>query len=123
MNVLVVDHDAASRMTAASMFTGLGATVLAVDSGDRALQLLRAEPAIALMFIRVELPGMGGALLAALARRVRPRLSIALTTSQPSITVPPMYRIVPMPPSEAMLAELLGQASIPVMAEAGAPLQ
>lgn len=123
MNVLVVDHESASRRTATEMFTGLGASVLAVDAGDRALQLLRAEPSIALMFIRVELPGMGGALLAALARRVRPRLSIVLTGSQPTITVPPLYRLVPMPWSEAMLAELLNQTTIPVRAETGAPLQ
>lgn len=123
MNVLVVDHDFVSCDSVSNAFIALGATVIAAASGDRALQILRAEPGIAVMFIRVELPGMGGTLLAALARRIRPRLVIALTSSQPTVTVPPMYRFVPTPWRPSMLAELMGQAAEPTIAVAGAALQ
>jgi CheY-like chemotaxis protein len=123
VTVLVVDHEFANREAAVRAFTELGARVIAVDSGDRALQILRAEPAIALLFIKVELPGMGGTLLAALARRTRPGLSIALTSSQPTMSVPPLYHIVPMPWSRGRLAELLSQAEAPEATHVAAALQ
>lgn len=123
VNILVVDHEPANREAASATFIALGASVIAVDSADRALQILRADPSIALIFIRVELPGMGGILLAGLARRTRPSLSIALTSDQPAVVVPPLYRVIPMPWSEAMLAELMGHAEPAPMIQPRAFLQ
>jgi CheY-like chemotaxis protein len=79
--VLVVEDDPAVREIATAFLQGAGYRVQAVADGETALQRLRDDPAIALLFSDVMLgPGIDGKTLAREARALRPGLAVLLTS-------------------------------------------
>jgi PAS domain S-box-containing protein len=82
--VLVVEDDAAVRAFAARALAEEGYRVIEAESGDRALELLRAEghrPAIVLT--DVVMPGMTGSELADAVSRLRPGTPVLFTSGYP----------------------------------------
>ncbi len=79
--VLVVEDDAAVRDFAVTACRDLGCTVHQAGDAAEALAVLRAEPAIELLFTDIGLPGdMNGRALAAAATALRPGLAVLYTT-------------------------------------------
>ncbi|MBJ7574095.1 ATP-binding protein [Luteimonas sp. MC1828] len=79
--VLVVEDDPAVRDIAMAFLRGAGYQVQAVANGEAALQALRDDPAIALLFSDVMLgPGIDGKALAREALALRPGLAVLLTS-------------------------------------------
>ena len=85
--ILVVEHEEQVRVLARSILQDAGHRTLSAATVDQALALLRAEPAIELMFTDINLaddaeaglvhPGLE---LAQQARRLRPQLRVLYTT-------------------------------------------
>ncbi|PPQ31286.1 hypothetical protein CCS01_17590 [Rhodopila globiformis] len=79
--ILVVEDEPAVRDYSASSLRELGYRVLSAGDGKAALRLLARDPAIALLFTDVGLPGgMTGSQLADAARAQRPDLKVVYTT-------------------------------------------
>lgn len=78
--VLLVDDDELVRMTAEGMLQDLNYEVIAVASGQEALEILRRNESIDVLFTDVVMPGMGGGELSEQARLIRPDLKILLTS-------------------------------------------
>jgi CheY-like chemotaxis protein len=85
--ILVVEHEEQVRVLAQSILQDAGHRTLSAATVDQALALVRAEPAIELMFTDINLaddaeaglvhPGLE---LAQQARRLRPQLRVLYTT-------------------------------------------
>ena len=80
VKVLVVEDDPQVRATAVNLLERMGCKVLDAHSGPYALALLRAHPEIEVLFSDVRMPGMSGPELVEAARRLRPDLSVVLTS-------------------------------------------
>ncbi len=80
VKVLVVEDDPRVRATAVTMLKGMGCKVLDTYSGHKALEILKTHPEIQVLFADVRMPGMSGPELADEARRLRPDLSVVLTS-------------------------------------------
>jgi PAS domain S-box-containing protein len=81
-SILVVEDDEPARVSCAAMLRELGYTVTSAPDGAGALKLIDADPAIALLFTDVGLPGgMNGRQLAEAAQRRRPALKVLYTTA------------------------------------------
>jgi CheY-like chemotaxis protein len=80
VTVLVVDDVPQVRATAVSILKRIGCSVLDTYSGQEALKLLEARPEIQVLLADVRMPGMTGTELAEEARRLRPDLSVILTS-------------------------------------------
>ena len=78
--ILVVEDEPAVRQFSSDALTELGYRVLEAESAKVALQLLDANPEIALIFTDIVMPEMNGAKLAELARKKRPDVPILFTT-------------------------------------------
>jgi signal transduction histidine kinase/ActR/RegA family two-component response regulator len=78
--VLLVDDDALVRLGAEAVLTRLGYRVLAANSGDAALTLLRAGAAVDALVTDYAMPGMNGATLVQEIRRLAPGLPALLIT-------------------------------------------
>ncbi|MBV7537570.1 PAS domain S-box protein [Duganella sp. sic0402] len=78
--VLLVDDQPEVLETAISLFSHLGYEVLAADNGAQALETLRGDPDIAILFSDVVMPGMGGVELAKAARAEFPNLKVVLAS-------------------------------------------
>lgn len=79
--ILVVEDDEDLRTYSVSILSELGYRVLQARSGHVALELLQANPEVALLFTDVVLPeGMTGRALADEARQRRPNLKVLFTT-------------------------------------------
>ncbi|HEY2178149.1 MAG TPA: response regulator [Caulobacteraceae bacterium] len=78
--VLLVDDDALICASTADMLEDLGHTVVRAESGQKALELLRAGQRVDLMMTDYAMPGMTGLELASAARGQRPDLPILLVT-------------------------------------------
>lgn len=78
--VLLVDDDDHVRTTAEHMLKELNYEVIAVASGAEALELLRRDEDIDVLFTDVVMPGMAGGELAEQARLLRPDLKILFTS-------------------------------------------
>ncbi len=78
--VLVVDDDEGVRTTTASLLAELGYAVIDTEKGERALEILKANPGIKLMVADYAMPGMNGAELIARARQARPELKAIVVT-------------------------------------------
>src|SRR5947199_78313 len=77
----VPDDDELVRKSAATLMASLGYRVLSAGSGSEALEVLRQDAAIDLLFTDVFMPGgMHGPQLVAAARRLRPELKILFTS-------------------------------------------
>jgi CheY-like chemotaxis protein len=79
--ILLVDDDELVRKSAATLMASLGYRVLSAGSGSEALEVLRQDGPIDLLFTDVFMPGgMHGPQLVAAARRLRPELRILFTS-------------------------------------------
>jgi DNA-binding NtrC family response regulator len=78
--ILIVDDDAAQRSLLDSFLTSQGFKTVPVNSGERALEVLRAEP-IGMMISDVRMPGLSGLDTLRLARKEHTLLPILLVTA------------------------------------------
>src|SRR5262249_9167895 len=79
--ILVVEDDALVRRYVVTQVTSLGYTTLEAGNATEALQQINANPAIALLFTDVIMPGaMNGRQLANEAQRRRPALKVLYTS-------------------------------------------
>jgi signal transduction histidine kinase/ActR/RegA family two-component response regulator len=78
--ILVVEDDASVRRGTVSMLEELDYAVLEAEGGPQALQVLEANPDVALLITDVVMPGMNGRQLADEAVRRAPHLKVLFTT-------------------------------------------
>ena len=78
--ILVVDDDAGQRSLLDSFLRSQGFATILADSGERALELLQAEP-FALMISDVRMTGLSGLETLRLLRERHFRLPVRLATS------------------------------------------
>lgn len=78
--ILIVDDDPGQRSLLDSFLTSQAFKTVPVDSGERALEVLRAEP-INMMISDVRMPGISGLETLRLARKEHARLPILLVTA------------------------------------------
>jgi DNA-binding NtrC family response regulator len=82
--ILIVDDDAGQRSLLNSFLTGQGFKTVVVDSGERALEALRAQK-ISMMISDVRMPGISALETLRLARKEHARLPILLVTAYSDI--------------------------------------
>ncbi|HET6469987.1 MAG TPA: response regulator [Geminicoccaceae bacterium] len=80
LRVLLVEDEALVRLATAGMLEELGHAVIEAPSAEAALEVLRQDGAVDVLFTDVGLPGMSGLELAAEARRRAPDLKIVLAS-------------------------------------------
>jgi len=79
--ILLVEDDEYVRLSTTHALELLGYRVIEAANGIDALARLRAEPAIAILFTDIVMPGgMSGVMLAREARTLRPELAILLAS-------------------------------------------
>jgi DNA-binding NtrC family response regulator len=78
--ILIVDDDAGQRSLLDSFLKGQGFETVPVDSGRRALEVLRTQP-FSMMVSDVRMPGMTGLETLRLARKEHPVLPVLLVTA------------------------------------------
>ena len=78
--ILIVDDDAGQRSLLHSFLKGQGFETIPVDSGARALEMLRAQP-VSMMISDVRMPGMSGLETLRRARKEHPVLPVLLVTA------------------------------------------
>jgi PAS domain S-box-containing protein len=78
--VLLVDDQQDVLETAINLFSHLGYEVLSADNGAQALETLRANPDISILFSDVVMPGMSGVEVGKIARQEFPELKIVLAS-------------------------------------------
>jgi CheY-like chemotaxis protein len=79
--ILFVDDDELVRKSAAILIASLGYRVLSARSGPEALEILRQDTTIDLLFTDVFMPGgLHGPQLVNAARRLRPELKVLFTS-------------------------------------------
>lgn len=78
--MLVVEDMPQVRATAVEIFEEIGCEVFDAYNGSQALHLLELHPEITVLFADVRMPGMSGHELAQAARRLRPDLTVVLTS-------------------------------------------
>ena len=82
--ILIVDDDPGQRSLLDSFLTSQSFKTVAVDSGERALEALRAQP-ISMMISDVRMPGISGLETLRLARKEHAQLPILLVTAYTDI--------------------------------------
>jgi two-component system cell cycle response regulator CpdR len=97
--VLIVDDDEAILEIAAEFLETLGYNVLTAGSGPAAIERLRPNPSISVLFTDIQMPGMGGEELAEIALMLRPGIRVVFTSgfqTPPGVTafVPKPFRAV-----------------------------
>ena len=88
--ILVVDDDDIVRDVAAGLLRDYGYDVLEAPDGSAALEILNQRDDIDLLFTDVMMPGIRGPVLAEMARKLRPNLSVLFTSGYAESAV--MYR-------------------------------
>ena len=87
--ILMVEDDDLVRMSVKVLIESLGYRVVPARNGLDALQILRQDTPISLLFTDVILPGeMHGPQLVAEARRLRPELKVLYTSGYPESQYP-----------------------------------
>jgi CheY-like chemotaxis protein len=82
--ILMVEDDDLVRMSVQSLIESLGYRVVPARDGPDALEILRHDTPIDLLFTDIVMPGgMHGPQLAAEARRLRPELKVLYTSGYP----------------------------------------
>ena len=109
--ILVVEDDARSRGIAVELFEGLGLQVLSAGDGEDALMILANHPEISTVFTDIRLPGMSGSDLAIEAWKLRPDLTIVLTSAYTDVSHVPGTRFVPKPWSKEIFGLVAGSVA------------
>jgi CheY-like chemotaxis protein len=78
--ILIAEDDPFVRSSVILRVEALGYRVVAAVNGQEALQRLRADPGIDMLFTDIVMPGMSGWELAEQARRIRPGLPVLFTS-------------------------------------------
>jgi DNA-binding NtrC family response regulator len=78
--ILIVDDDAGQRSLLDSFLSGQAFKTITVDSGERALEVLRTQP-VSMMISDVRMPGISGLDTLRLARKEHANLPILLVTA------------------------------------------
>jgi CheY-like chemotaxis protein len=78
--LLVVDDDEEVRSMVVEVLESHGFELLQADGGEQALEILRRDPRIRLLFTDVLMPGISGTVLAQMAMKLRPDLRVVLTS-------------------------------------------
>jgi DNA-binding response OmpR family regulator len=108
--ILIVEDEFLIRLTLAEALADEGFDVVEAESGDEALRMIVADPAIRLMLTDMQLPGtLDGATLAARAREHQPALPIIFVTGRPEavgalLTARDLFIAKPYLPSEVCIA-------------------
>jgi DNA-binding NtrC family response regulator len=82
--ILIVDDDPGQRSLLDSFLRSQGFQTIVADSGERALEILRAEP-VSMMISDVRMPGLTGLETLRLARKEHPTLPVLLVTAYADI--------------------------------------
>jgi CheY-like chemotaxis protein len=93
--VLIVDDDEAVVEITAEILGTLGYDILIARNGPEAVELLRRNSCVSVLFTDIQMPGMGGEELAAIALMLRPRIRVVFTSGFQ--TPPPNAAFVPKP--------------------------
>lgn len=118
--VLVVEDDAEVRGYSAEILRDLGFEVRVTENAAQALEILRTDAELTLLFSDVGLPGVTGAELAEEALKLRPKLKVLLTTGYVQDTTMDRCRFVlgiqvlPKPFTRAELAEKIASVLTPM---------
>ncbi len=105
--ILIVEDDFLIRATLTESLTDDGFEVEAAETGEQALEVLRAGPGIALLMTDLQLgAGMNGRTLAAAARGLQPDLPIIFMTGlpDPDDVAGPNERVIVKPYEPSALA-------------------
>ncbi|MCW5681339.1 MAG: CHASE3 domain-containing protein [Xanthobacteraceae bacterium] len=78
--ILVVEDEDRVRLVSVAALRELGYTVLHADSGPSALEVLKKNPGVNLLFTDIVMPGMNGRALATEAEKLNPGMRILYTT-------------------------------------------
>jgi CheY-like chemotaxis protein len=109
--ILVVEDDARSRGIAVELFDGLELQVLSAGDAEDALMILANHPEISTVFTDIRLPGMSGSELAVEAWKLRPDLTIVLTSAYTDVSHVPGTRFVPKPWSKEIFGLVAGSVT------------
>ena len=93
LTILAVDDDAIILMNTVALLEDMGHTVLEAGSGEEALAVLRAAPAVELIVTDYAMPGMTGIELAELACSERPGTAVVLATGYGEMRSSPSLKI------------------------------
>ena len=78
--ILVVDDDEAVVEITAEILETLGYDILTAQDGSEAVELLRSNSRISVLFTDIQMPGMGGEELAEIAVVLRPGIRVVFTS-------------------------------------------
>jgi CheY-like chemotaxis protein len=92
--ILVVDDDPLVATSTVDMLEDLGHTVIGVNSGAQALQIINDGKRLDLLMTDQAMPGMTGVQLAEIVHQVRPDLPVLLTTGYTDL---PAGKLVNLP--------------------------
>ncbi|MGH7098274.1 MAG: response regulator [Stellaceae bacterium] len=115
-HVLVVDDDPIVMAGTAAMIEDLGHAAIEAESGERAIEVLRARPEIDLVVTDYAMPGMTGTELADRIARLRPGLPVIIATGyaellNPETAWPRLSKPYRQHDLAAMIAALVGHAA------------
>jgi CheY-like chemotaxis protein len=79
--ILIVDDLAENTLLLTRMLTGTKARILTADSGNKAVDLVRGEAAIDLVFMDIRMPGMNGYEATRTIHSVRPEIPVIAQTA------------------------------------------
>jgi DNA-binding NtrC family response regulator len=87
--VILAEDEAQLRGLIAAMLTAKGVTVSEAADGAEALQLVKADPAAALLLSDIVMPNMDGYALVEASLKVRPELKVLMMTAYAADRPPP----------------------------------
>jgi CheY-like chemotaxis protein len=105
--ILLVDDDRAARQAAVAILERDGFRVLAARSGGEAIGLLERHPGIDLIITEIIMPGIGGFMLADIARVQRPDIKVLYLTGSSEIAALKIERL-----AGALLAKPVAAAAL-----------
>ncbi|MBP2232707.1 CheY-like chemotaxis protein [Azospirillum agricola] len=89
--VLVVEDETLVRLMTVSIIEDMGYRVIEAGSAEEALEHVRSEPVIDLLFTDIRMPGLDGFALAERVRTLRPAIKVIYATGYAELerTAPP----------------------------------
>jgi CheY-like chemotaxis protein len=109
--ILVVDDDQAVVEITAEILETLGYDILTAQDGSEAVELLRSNSRISVLFTDIQMPGIGGKELAEIAVMLRPGIRVIFTSGFQ--TPPGNAAFVPKPYRAVDLIRVLPPQPLP----------